>query len=298
MYEQVVPGEHLIRDWRIALTTIYDPLDLIRQYCGLTYRDRGSEVAPETWAFAYFDEVPFPEGDLAGPIDVLASGTLSATARFEHLEFFIDYGVQRLRSWVKELPRGVTLDQADDALLEHVGSLNRLTSEVPLSLLSKVAFRLRPDLIPIYEASTASLYRMRTDGRGEASWPALVREIAKDVGDEANPGMSHIQIQIASDLREKWMMHPPQDARLTAPRRSDRFWAPPSKLRLFDIAVFMAGQFGFHEPERFQRMNAHLEQRYRSLDERASDRRYRSGSPPSLNPYSDIDWRSTPTTEA
>ena len=290
MYEQVVPGRHLVRDWRIGLTTIWDPLDLIRQYCGLTYRDRTRQMEPETWAFAYFDEVPSPGDDLARPIDVLASGTLSATARFEHLEYFVDHGFDRLREWVGELPRDVTLDRASEDVLAHVGTLNQITGEVPLSLLSKVAFRLRPDLVPIYEASTASLFRKRTDGRGEASWPALVREIAKDVSDDVNPEIGFVQTQIASDLQAKWAQSPPDDARFRSADGSPLRPTPPSKLRLFDIAVFMAGQFGFHEPERFQRMNDHVPARLAHLDERARDRELRAPARPDDDPWAEVDF--------
>ena len=288
MYEQVVPGEHLIGDWRIGLTTIYDPLVLIRQYCGLNYSDREREMAPETWAFSYFDEVAFPDGDLARPIDVLASSTLSASARFEHLEFFVDHGFDLLRRWLQEVPTGIALDEASEEVLAKVGTLNQLTSEVPLSLLSKVAFRLRPSLIPIYEASTASLYRKRTDGRGEASWPALVREIAKDTSDEVNPNIGHVQVQITSDLAENWRRRTVDEPVSRPTDEPDLMPPPPSKLRLFDIAVFMAGQFGFHEPERMTRMSDHREHRWRLHDERLRDRQARASAVSNRNPWDDV----------
>ena len=237
----------LSRDWQVGLTTIYDPWNLIRQYCGLPFKVGGRDYEPETWAFAYFDRVEFPGWDRPRPVDVLASSTLSATARFEHLEFFVDHGFDLLGEWARDLPTGLRLADAPEEVLAKVGELNELTDEVPLSLLSKVAFRLRPELIPIYEATTASLYRKRTGGRGEASWPNLVREMAVDLGQEKNPAIDLVQREIFFELEPTLRMPYPISY--------------PTSVRLLDIALFMAGTFGFHEEDRLERIRRHAAER-------------------------------------
>ena len=271
--EPVVPYQHLFEPWQVGLTTIYEPLNLIRQYCGLPFIDRGRECEPETWAFPFFDEVPFPEGDVTRPIDVLASSTVSASARFEHLEFFQDYGFDRLRRWVAELPADISLDEASDDVLEVIGTLNELTDEVPLSLVSKVAYRLRPELIPIYEATTASLYRKRTDGRGESSWPNLVRELAIDLGSEKNPCINFVKVQIDHELKQHGSA-----VRL-------------SKVRLLDVALFMASQLGFHEPERYQHMQQHMAKRRDLVEQRrAAEETWKNSSRSFKREYKDA-WK-------
>ena len=198
--------------WVLAGRPLYDVTDAIFRYCGLPWS--GGE--PETFAFPFYDAVVRAPGEPAGPIDLLTCVALQPTIVPKDLSWFYEEGFALLNRWVDPLPLEADLIDADVRIIDHLCELPSLTDAVPLALLSKVAHRLRPRLVPLYEGTVGAHYRLKTGSRGESSWPRLVPEIA-------------------NDLRENH-----QSILRTADRLGSHLGAlTPSPVRLLDIVLFM-----------------------------------------------------------
>lgn len=198
--------------WLLAGRPIHDVTDQVRRYCGLSWS--GGE--PETFAFRYYDALPHEPGAPAGPLDLVTCVALQPTITPKELAWFFDEGFEHVDRWVEDLPVTVDLAHANEMLVEHLTTLGQITNAVPLALLSKVAHRLRPRLIPLYEGTVGAHYRQLTGARGESSWRRLVPEIANDL--RVNEHQIYRTLdQIGGELGP-----------LT-----------PSPLRLLDIALFM-----------------------------------------------------------
>ena len=187
--------------------------DHIRRYCGLPW----SGGPQETWAFAYFEVVPSGPGDAIEPIDVLACAAMHPGLSRADLIFFAERAAE-LEAWLSELPAELDLADADEATTAHIATLPDLTGDVGLSLLSKVAHRKRPRLVPLFDRATSDWYRSVTGVRGVAGWTSLVDALRHDL-DQANNRT--VLAALGSELADA----------LPA--------GPPSPLRLADIAIWM-----------------------------------------------------------
>jgi hypothetical protein len=210
--QQVREPLNLFDTWWLANRPIHGVTDQIKRYCGLEW----SGGRPETFAFQYYDALPHEPGAPLGPLDLVACVALQPTIVPNELIWFHEQGFQRLDSWVTELPPDLDLADADESTIRHLCELPGLTDETPLALLSKVAHRLRPRLIPLYEGTVGAHYRLITGSRGESSWPDLLPALRDDLRGnfkEMNQTRNEIHDQLGP---------------LT-----------PSPLRLLDIALYM-----------------------------------------------------------
>jgi len=192
-----------------------DPIDRVRRYCGLEW----SGGPPETWAFRYFDLVPATDPDWIEPVDVLACAALHPGLSRDDLAYF-DRSSGDFETWLAGLPIDVDLADADADLIAEVCGLLFLSGPVGLSLLSKVAHRKRPRLVPMLDRAIIDRYRPVTGQRGEQAWPALVTAIQQDLGDDRNRALLD---EIASLVQASVLA------------------AVPSPLRVVDIAIWMEG---------------------------------------------------------
>ena len=194
--------------------TVEGHSDLIRRYCGLAW----SGGPPETWAFRYYEEVPTRNGDVIDPFDVLTCGALHGGFSRADLAFFFEQK-ELLESWLIGIPDDIDIADADESLLREIASLPELTDEVGLSLLSKVAHRKRPRLVPLFDRAISDWYRPRTGLRGVAGWTRLVSELHDDLAQSGNRDvLSRLRSELAHELGS----------------------VVPSELRLVDIAIWMA----------------------------------------------------------
>jgi hypothetical protein len=188
--------------------------DNVRRYCGLTW----SGGSAETWAFRYYEGVATCSGDAIEPSDVLACTALHPGLLHSDLAFFAERA-DALEAWLTTLPGDVDLADADDSTVAHVASLPDLTDEVGLSLLSKVAHRKRPRLVPLFDRAISDWYRPVTGIRGVAGWGKLVGALQQDL-DEGNNRqvLADLHFELAGELETTL----------------------PSALRLADIAIWMS----------------------------------------------------------
>lgn len=187
--------------------------DHIRRYCGLPW----SGGSAETWAFPYYEGVPTRPGHGVDPTDVLACAALHPGLRHTDLAFFAERA-DRLEAWLALLPADVDLADADESTVAHIASLPELTDEVGLSLLSKVAHRKRPRLVPLFDRALSDWYRLLSKARGVTGWPDLVGTLRLDLDRASNRGvLADLQSELAEELDT----------------------AVPTALRLVDIAIWM-----------------------------------------------------------
>ena len=89
---------------------------------------------------------------------MLACASLHRGLTKTDLAFFAEHG-HVLVAWLAELPQDVDLGSACDEVIDHIATLSGLKPEVGLSLLSKVAHRKRPQLVPLFDSTIADWYR-------------------------------------------------------------------------------------------------------------------------------------------
>jgi hypothetical protein len=199
---------------------IPDALDRIRRYCGLPW----TGGPPETWAWAYYDEVPSVTQDTVEALDVLAAGALHSGLRRDELEFF-KTNRRQLDSYLRELPADEALNDAAQDTLAVLDELPTRFPQIGLALLSKVLHRKRPHLIPLVDHEIADHYRMVTGERSAVTaWPKLLRSVQADL----SSNLSRVALElIADELRQEM---------------ADSYAAATvTDVRLFDIAVWMGG---------------------------------------------------------
>ena len=190
-------------------------LDDIRRYCGLPW----SGGPPEVFAYRYFDALPERrEDDEVRPVDVLAAGALHPGLTKADLTYFVEARHQ-LREELAALPTGVDLGDAPREVVHRVLTLGeRVQPACGLSLLTKVLHHKRPRLVPMLDRTLTDTYRRFSGERGAKAWRPCVGLLQRDLAFEENrKALSEIQRMLASEL----------DA------------APPSQLRLADIAIWM-----------------------------------------------------------
>jgi hypothetical protein len=188
--------------------------DNVRRYCGLSW----SGESAETWAFRYYEGVATCSGDAIEPSDVVACAALHPGLLHSDLAFFAERS-KLLEEWLTSLPDDLDLADADESTVAHIASLPDLTDEVRLSLLSKVAHRKRPRLVPLFDRAISDWYRPVTGMRGVAGWRSLVGALHQDLDHAVN---RRVLADLHSDLT------------------IDLGTSVPSALRLVDITIWMS----------------------------------------------------------
>ncbi len=194
--------------------------DEIRRYCGLPWR--GGE--PETWAYKHYDLTPTGPDDFPGPPDFLAAAVIHPGFGNAEMVFFRgEGGAEACQQWLSQLPRNVDLADADEQTLGHLATLPELADGQWLAILSKVAHRKRPKLVPLFDKAIVDWYRPVTGLRGSVAWPALIQALHEDLAMPENR-------QFLGELRAELGL--------------ELGTAVPSNLRLVDIAIWMDGRKG------------------------------------------------------
>ncbi|HXH57648.1 DUF6308 family protein [Iamia sp.] len=156
--------------------------DSIRRYCGLPW----TGGAPETWAFAYYDQVDTARADRVDPVDVLAASALQRGLSRDDMTFFAGHGSRStpglIEQWLFDVPSEARLESAGPKDLWALEQLTTWEAAPGLALLTKVLHRKRPNLIPLIDRATIDWYRPVTaERRAERAWPALMRAIGEDL---------------------------------------------------------------------------------------------------------------------
>ena len=201
---------------------IPDSLDLVRRYAGLPWS--GGE--PETWAWPFYDEVPSELDDVVTVVDVLAASVLHPGLSRAELTFFVDRA-GALAEWLRAVDPEEMLWFASDDVLMHLDRLGELAAEgVPLSLITKVLHRKRPDLVPLLDRHVIDRYRPVTgEHRGELAWPHVVRAIRADLeAPEDRLVLSVAAAEVRNEVTERRQL-------------ASKPWC--SLLRYLDIAAWM-----------------------------------------------------------
>lgn len=199
----------------VAGRVLHPLADRVRRYCGLTW----AGGPPETWAFAYYDQVPSPDPDRISPVDVVTCSALHPGLNRTDLEWFAQQS-HDLNDHLERLPANVDLADAPPDVVSAVESLELFVRPVGLSLLSKVAHRKRPRLIPLLDRTIIDRYWARTAERGERAWHRLIPEIRLDLRSDSNrEAIAKLQAELRPELGD----------------------ATPTQLRILDIAVWMEG---------------------------------------------------------
>lgn len=161
----------------LAGKQVSEPWDRILRYCGLPW----SGGTPETWAYRYYDSLD-TDPEHVGPVDVLAAASLHPGLSRSDLGWFWDHA-DELDAWLGAAPDDLALRDAAEDVLDHVIGLAAFDSAPPLTLLTKVLHRKRPDLIPLVDRHILDWYRPVTGERAAAAaWPGLLRSLRTDLG--------------------------------------------------------------------------------------------------------------------
>lgn len=210
-----------------AGTPIPQAFPLIRRYCGLP-DERGNR---EVWGYEYFDARPSQAEDEVTPEDVAATAALNMRFSRETLEGFL---AARDVIWdgLRGLPRDLSLEHASDGHVELIEDLLRGLCEGEGSFaykipggaraqVSKVLHRKRPKLIPLYDRVVSERYGFGLGDKRFGRGKDLINAIRDDLRKESNSrALRRIQAELAVEM----------DGRIV-----------PSRLRLFDIAIWMSG---------------------------------------------------------
>lgn len=231
---------------------IDDPFSMLLEYCGIPAT--ADQVARAT-AFHYFDLTPIGVAGLGhdrlSAMDVLACSVMVHQLQVRWLEWLYDVGLDEINDWASVLPRDVDLWDTDGLLDPHLTQLTAFSEHAPLNLVTKLAFRLRPRLVPLYDVSTERRYRSRLGMRGEVNWPDILRCIRQDMVEnrsdlEVLTAALHEEIHRAQSrsYSDAWSFDqeeggaPPSGLLLKSPDLRSPL-ALPSPVRIFDMILFI-----------------------------------------------------------
>lgn len=213
-----------------AGTPIPQAFSLIRRYCGLP--DEGGKR--EVWGYEYFDARPSQAENEVTPEDVAATAALNVRFGRETLEGFL-----AARDVIRDALRGLPCDQSlegasaghveliDDllrGLCEGEGAFAYKIPGAARAQVSKVLHRKRPKLVPLYDRVVSERYAFGFGDKRFGRGKDLINAIRDDLRDESNSRvLRRIQAELAVEM----------DGRIV-----------PSRLRMFDIAIWMNGVRG------------------------------------------------------
>lgn len=201
-----------------------EALDRIRRYCGLSW----SGGPPETWAWHYFDTVPTSQDDVVTPVDVLCATALHPGLSRDDLSYFREQQ-DEVAAWLRRVPTGRKLWEISESDVEHIAALPIALPGAPITLLSKVLHRKRPQAIPLLDRHVIDWYRPVTGKRAAVeAWGPLVREMRVEALDGERRLMTAIALNGIE--QELWPgVEPDERPRLT--------W-----IRAVDIAIWMGSR--------------------------------------------------------
>ena len=209
----------------VAGSAIPDAESLIRSFCGLP----GPDGTAITWDYAYYDARPSAPGDDVTPEDVNAAAAFGFRVTRPVLEGF-DRARPHIAAVLRELPSDLPFEDADDNVLETIERLfagivtDDESSDLAIpgsdrTIVGAVLHRKRPRLIPLYNRSIVDRYALAHKDKSQGRGVNLLRNMRTDLQDPRNAeALRAIQSRLAVDL----------DGRPV-----------PSRLRLFDIALWM-----------------------------------------------------------
>lgn len=200
--------------WHAPLTAagvaIPDAGTLIRRHLGLTY-------PPEAWAAPLFNTAPSTTTEISDA-DLLACTALGVRVNKSLLDTWVR--ARPILSLVlHELPPGTSLEDADDKTLSRICSAITL-SGLEVSVAAKLLHRARPRLVPPIDRTVVDWYGLGLKDRSAGRLPALLGHLRTDLRRPENrASLTHLQRTIVAE----------HDGALA-----------PTRLRLFDIALWMA----------------------------------------------------------
>ncbi|MDZ7674553.1 MAG: DUF6308 family protein [Acidimicrobiales bacterium] len=185
--------------------------DHVRRYCGLTW----SGGDPEVWAYPFYDTLRDDDPDRVSETDLISVAAVHPSITRADLVWFVEVREQ-LDQILTTIDPTVGLGDADAHLIEAVARL-ACCSSGRLALATRVLHRKRPRAVPLFGKHLVERYHHRLERRGEACWPALLENLAGDVGSEQNRNsLAELRDELSSELDPV-----------------------PSDLRLIDIAIWM-----------------------------------------------------------
>lgn len=193
---------------------------LVRRYCGLP----DSDGRVERWGYAVFDAVPSSASDAVDAIDLGAIAALGVRLSQSMLDAVLG-SASALGSAIASIPPDLSLEDAGDADLEAVrrafADLSHADGplrDVPIAVTAKLLHRKRPRLVPPYDRSIADWYGDALGDRRSGKWPEILEVLRGDLTSNREL-LATWQTDLAVGL----------DGAVV-----------PSRLRLLDIAVWMA----------------------------------------------------------
>ncbi len=200
--------------WETPLTaaglSIGDAGELVRRHLGMT-------SPPERWASPLYD-VPARANNAITSDDLLATAALGVRITRATLASF-STAVPHLERALSRLPVELGVADASDDLLAEMHAALTCTELEPTTV-AKLLHRARPRLVPPYDRAIADWYARGLGDRDAGRLPLLLHSIRDDLRDASNQ---------ASLLELQRLIATANDGALV-----------PSRLRLLDIAVWMA----------------------------------------------------------
>lgn len=183
---------------------------LIRRHLGLT-------LAPESWGAPLFDVAPSARCEITDA-DLLACGVLGVRINKSLLDAW-PMARLALNAIVPELSSATSLEDADDVTLARICTAIT-ASELDVSVAAKLLHRVRPRLVPPIDRTVIDWYGRALNDRAAGRLPAILGHLRSDLLRPDNrSSLIHLQHTIAAQY----------DGALA-----------PTRLRLFDIALWMA----------------------------------------------------------
>lgn len=196
--------------------------EFVRRHCGLP----DSRGRVEHWGYAVFDAVPSTDGDTITAGDLGAVAALGVRLSQATLDTVLR-SAPEVAAMIARLPRDLSLEHASDADLRLVDTtVSSLTADdgplqgVPITTVAKLVHRKRPRLVPPYDRSIGDWYGSALGDSRRGKWPGVM-ELLRDDLNLGRAVLSTWQTDLALEM----------DGAVV-----------PSRLRLLDIAVWMANR--------------------------------------------------------
>ncbi|MDQ3431353.1 MAG: DUF6308 family protein [Actinomycetota bacterium] len=200
--------------WTAPLVAAGRPVDhageLVRRHLGLS-------TPVEHWAAPLYD-APSKAPGVIDHDDLLATAALGVRITRQTLTQF-HAALPALNAWLGELPADVSLADADDDLVDRVAAALS-SSELEPTTTAKLLHRARPRLVPPYDRAVSDWYARALCDRGAGRPPTLLYRLRSDLANERNHDSLVRLQQLAAAASDGGLVR--------------------SRLRLFDIAVWMA----------------------------------------------------------
>lgn len=183
----------------------------------LVQRHLGMSDPQEHWAAPLYDNPARSSNELRDE-DLLATAALGVRVTKSSLAGFARARPQLERA-LAQLPPGLSLAAADDVVIERIHTALTATELEPTTV-AKLLHRARPRLVPPYDRATSDWYARGLSDRDAGRLPRLLHHIRDDLRQPSNAASLHTLQQLIATENDGALV--------------------PSRLRLFDVAVWMA----------------------------------------------------------